>query len=109
MNLEIISEYPLFKVSGNFKILKKWEAILPGARTWRLAETLEDKVLFACSGLGTMQRNYCLEEAVRLKGIPEEVQEGLLLHLNVETAKELGPVIDICSIVRTMRDSDLPF
>lgn len=100
----VVSEYPLFKPSDDFVILEKWHGILPGEKTWRLAVDVRTDKVFACAGFGTMQQYYCLEEAVRLKNIPERVKRELLLtYLGKESSEEIGPSIDICSIYRTKK------
>lgn len=110
MTAQTVSEYPLFQPSSDFVILEKWKGILPGERTWRLAVDIRTDTLFACAGFGTMQQYYCLEEAVRLKTTPERVKRELLLtYLGKESSEAVGPSIDICSVARTRRESDLPF
>lgn len=109
MNENTVSEYPLFLLKGNYKILDRWDATFSGESTWRVGQIISTGEIFVMSGLGTMEERYCIEEAVRLKKMPERIRAKIVQYIDEENRKDIHPTITVSSITRTVRESGLPF
>lgn len=106
----VISDFPVFKLDESlYRVLGRWDAKLPNESTWRLCKTIIKGVYFLICGLGTMERRYSFAEGMSLKELPIRVREDILINFRGIDIDLPARLIDICSISRDRRGSNLPF